>query len=160
VALVLNDAIRVCSTGLQEATDAMMVALQAIEHEGVSNQAQVLVDMCAYAGTGDVLKVQTLLHLCDEHIVPPKEEKDEKKDGEEVKETPLKDDTFQALAVIGIAVVAMGEDIGSEMSLRQFNHLVCAPVYEHCFTSTEYCGLDAIWRTCHSQSRSPCPWFD
>ena len=103
-----------------------MVALQAIEHEGVSKQAQVLVDMCAYAGTGDVLKVQTLLHLCDEHIVPPKEkeEKEEKKEGEDTKETPVKDDTFQGLAVIGIALVAMGEDIGSEMSLRQFNHLV------------------------------------
>ncbi|KAI0826430.1 armadillo-type protein [Irpex lacteus] len=112
--------------GLQDATDAILVALQAIEHEAVSNQAQVLVDMCAYAGTGDVLKVQTLLHLCDEHIVPPKEkeEKEEKKDGEEAKETPVKDDTFQALAVIGIALVSMGEDIGSEMALRQFNHLM------------------------------------
>ncbi|KAI0694186.1 armadillo-type protein [Cytidiella melzeri] len=112
--------------GLQEATDAIMVALQAIEHEAVSNQAQVLVDMCAYAGTGDVLKVQKLLHLCDEHIVPPKEkdEKDDKKDGEEAPENALKDDTFQALAVIGIALVAMGEDIGSEMAIRQFNHLM------------------------------------
>jgi 26S proteasome regulatory subunit N1 len=34
------------------------------------------------------------------------------------------DDTFQAFAVIGIALVAMGEDVGAEMSLRQFNHLV------------------------------------
>ncbi|KAI0088858.1 armadillo-type protein [Irpex rosettiformis] len=114
--------------GLQDATDAIMVALQAIDHDAVSNQAQVLVDMCAYAGTGDVLKVQTLLHLCDEHIVPPKEkeekEKEDKKEGEETNEAPVKDDTFQALAVIGIALVAMGEDIGSEMALRQFNHLM------------------------------------
>lgn len=107
-----------------------MVALQAIEHEAVSNQAQVLVDMCAYAGTGNVLHVQKLLHLCDEHIAPPKdkEEKDEKKDkegdSEETKEAPPKDDTFQALAVIGIALVSMGEEIGADMSLRQFNHLV------------------------------------
>ena len=28
------------------------------------------------------------------------------------------------LAVLGIALITMGEDIGSEMSLRTFNHLV------------------------------------
>lgn len=43
-------------------------------------------------------------------------------------ETPKKEeenDTFQTFAVLGIAIVAMGEDIGAEMSLRHFNHLVC-----------------------------------
>ncbi|KAF9050814.1 26S proteasome regulatory complex, non-ATPase subcomplex, Rpn1 subunit [Hymenopellis radicata] len=33
-------------------------------------------------------------------------------------------DTFQAFAVLGVALIAMGEDIGAEMSLRQFNHLM------------------------------------
>ena len=32
--------------------------------------------------------------------------------------------SHQALAVLGIALIAMGEDIGAEMSLRTFNHLV------------------------------------
>ena len=40
------------------------------------------------------------------------------------KEKEKKDDTFQAFAVMGIALVAMGEEIGSQMALRQFNHLV------------------------------------
>ena len=30
----------------------------------------------------------------------------------------------QALAVLGIAIIAMGEEIGAEMALRTFNHLV------------------------------------
>lgn len=30
----------------------------------------------------------------------------------------------QAVAVIGIALIAMGEDVGAEMALRQFQHLV------------------------------------
>ena len=112
--------------GHQDATDAIISALQAIEHEGMSNQAQVLVDMCAYAGTGNVLKVQQFLHLCDEHYHTSKDDDDdkEKKEGEEAEDKPLKDDTFQALAVIGISLVAMGEEIGAEMVLRQFNHLV------------------------------------
>ena len=29
--------------------------------------AKVMVDMCAYAGTGNVLKIQELLHICSEH---------------------------------------------------------------------------------------------
>ncbi|KAF7797058.1 hypothetical protein EIP86_008250 [Pleurotus ostreatoroseus] len=114
--------------GHQDATDAIIVALQAIEHEAISSQARVLVDMCAYAGTGNVLKVQSILHLCDEHLVKKEKEdekeekKDEKKEGEE--EQPVKDDTFQAFAVMGIALVAMGEDVGSEMAMRLLSHLM------------------------------------
>jgi hypothetical protein len=36
--------------------------------EQVSKYAQVVLDSCAYAGTGNVLKVQELLGLCGEHI--------------------------------------------------------------------------------------------
>ncbi len=141
--------------GLQDATDAIIVALQAIEHEAISKQAQILVDMCAYAGTGNVLKVQTLLHHCDEHIVKKeKEEKKEDESGEETKEEqPQKDDTFQAFAVLGIALVAMGEEIGSEMSLRQLNHLV--RVIETCVAppilQLTYSRSDAIWRANHPE---------
>ncbi|RDX54613.1 26S proteasome regulatory complex, non-ATPase subcomplex, Rpn1 subunit [Lentinus brumalis] len=113
--------------GLQDASDATIATLKAIEHQ-ISQTAVVLVDMCSFAGTGNVLKVQELLHYCDEHIdKTPKEKKDddEKKDDKDATpEEPPKDDTFQAFAVIGIALVAMGEEIGSEMSLRQFNHLM------------------------------------
>lgn len=30
-------------------------------------QVSTLVDVCAYAGTGNVLKIQKLLHMCSEH---------------------------------------------------------------------------------------------
>lgn len=119
-------------TGIQDGADATIATLQVIEHP-IAKQAEVLVDMCSFAGTGNVLKIQTLLHHCDEHIdksPKPKEdgkEKDkdkEKEKVEEAKDERPKDDTFQAFAVLGIALVVMGEEIGSEMSLRQFNHLV------------------------------------
>ncbi|KAH9916726.1 armadillo-type protein [Epithele typhae] len=107
--------------GIQEGSDATIATLKAIEHQ-ISQTAVVIVDMCSFAGTGNVLKVQELLHYCDEHIdKSPKEKKDDK---DATPEEPPKDDTFQAFAVIGIALVAMGEEIGSEMSLRQFNHLM------------------------------------
>ncbi|KAF9255501.1 26S proteasome regulatory complex, non-ATPase subcomplex, Rpn1 subunit [Marasmius fiardii PR-910] len=132
--------------GQQDACDATLETLKAIDHP-ISKTAQVLVEACAFAGTTNVLRVQKMLHRCDEHIVPQKdkdkdekddkEKKDDKKDGEEKKEGDEKkdgekkeeakkpqDDTFQAFAVIAVALISMGEDIGSQMSLRQFNHLM------------------------------------
>jgi len=84
------------------------------------------VDACSFAGTGNVLRVQAMLHHCDEHVEKEKEkEKEENKDDkEEKKDEPKVDDTFQAFAVLGIALIAMGEDVGAEMSMRQFNHLM------------------------------------
>lgn len=114
-----------CVTGLQEQSDATIETLKAIDHP-VSKQAQILVEACSFAGTGNVLRVQAMLHHCDEHVEKEKEkEKEENKDDkEEKKDEPKVDDTFQAFAVLGIALIAMGEDVGAEMSMRQFNHLV------------------------------------
>jgi 26S proteasome regulatory subunit N1 len=118
-------------TGLQDRSDATIETLKTIEHP-ISKQAQILVEACSFAGSGNVLRVQAMLHHCDEHIEKEKEkEKEENKndsDNEEKKDEPKVDDTFQAFAVLGIAMIAMGEDIGAEMSMRQFNHLVGSSV--------------------------------
>ena len=90
----------------QEDADVVIETLKVIEHH-ISKQTLVLLQACAYAGTGNVLKVQEMIHLCTDH---PDEEKE--------------DTTFQTFAVIGIALIAMGEDIGTEMAQRTFNHLV------------------------------------
>jgi 26S proteasome regulatory subunit N1 len=95
--------------GRQDASDATVEILKTIPHP-VAKQAAILTDVCAYAGTGNVLKIQTMLHHCTDHL-------------DKEKESVL----YQGLAVIGIAVIAMGEDVGAEMSLRQFNHLVRKP---------------------------------
>ncbi|KAH7104979.1 26S proteasome regulatory complex, non-ATPase subcomplex, Rpn1 subunit [Auriculariales sp. MPI-PUGE-AT-0066] len=92
--------------GRQDASDVTIETLKTIPH-ALAKQAQILVEVCAFAGSGNVLKVQSMLHHCSDHI-----------------DTSKEDDTFQAFAVLGIALIAMGEDIGAEMSLRQFNHLM------------------------------------
>lgn len=46
--------------------------------------ANTLVDVCAYAGSGNVLKVQQLLHICSEHF--DSKEKEEDKDKKEKKD--------------------------------------------------------------------------
>ncbi|KAF7350242.1 26S proteasome regulatory subunit RPN1 [Mycena venus] len=43
---------------------------------------------------------------------------------EEVKPPVESDDTFQIFSVIAVTLIAMGEDVGAEMSLRQFHCLM------------------------------------
>jgi 26S proteasome regulatory subunit N1 len=114
--------------GQQDASDATIETLKAIEHP-IAKQAQVFVDMCSFAGTGNVLKIQTMLHHCTEHLnTDDKKEEDEDEnsdeEGKEKKEEEKVDDLFQSFAVIGVALVAMGEDVGAEMSLRHMSHMM------------------------------------
>jgi 26S proteasome regulatory subunit N1 len=96
--------------GQQEEVDVIIETLKAIEHP-MSKATQVLAEACAWAGTGAVLNLQNFLHICNEHI---------EEDGDETKG----DELLQAYAVIGLSLVAMGEEIGQEMVLRQFGHLM------------------------------------
>ncbi|PSR95340.1 26S proteasome non-ATPase regulatory subunit 2 A like [Actinidia chinensis var. chinensis] len=59
---------------------------------------------CAYAGTGNVLQVQHLLGQCAQHLE--------------------KGESHQGPAVLGFAMVAMGEELGLEMAIRSLEHLL------------------------------------
>ena len=95
--------------GRQEQAEVILETLKAIDHP-MAKPAVVLVEVCAWAGTGAVLKLQELLHTCNDHI----EEGDENRG----------DELLQSYAVIGLALIAMGEDVGQDMVLRQFGHLM------------------------------------
>merc|ERR1711990_673027 len=119
--------IGLCYLQKQERADTILTALE-VAPEPLRSFANILVEVCAYAGTGNVLKIQQLLHICSE---PPKEEEEDKKEDKkdkkkDKKEKEKKDGKLSkhAAAVIGIALIAMGEDIGSEMSFRTFGHLL------------------------------------
>jgi 26S proteasome regulatory subunit N1 len=92
--------------GQQAAAEATVETLKVIESP-IAKQIEILVECCAYAGTGNVLKIQKMLHHCNDHLDPE-----------------AVDPTYQSFAVLGIALIAMGEEIGTEMALRMFNHLV------------------------------------
>jgi len=79
-----------------ERADAMLEIVRTVEHR-MGKYAEITVETCAYAGTGNVLKIQQMLHTNADH---------------------------QAVAVLGIALMTIGEDIGTEMSLRTFDHLL------------------------------------
>jgi 26S proteasome regulatory subunit N1 len=97
--------------GQQEEVDVILETLKALDHPAAKS-ASVLTEVCAWAGTGAVLKIQQLLHICNEHIED--DEGDEKKG----------DELLQSYAVIGLSLVAMGEDVGQDMILRTLGHLM------------------------------------
>lgn len=94
--------------GQMEKADAMIEALRTIEHK-ISKFAVLMLESCAYAGTGNVLKVQEMLHQCTEHLT--------------------EDADHQMVAVLGVGLITMGESVGTEMALRTFDHLLhyCEP---------------------------------
>jgi 26S proteasome regulatory subunit N1 len=71
----------------------------------IKSYIELCVESCAYIGSGNVLKVQKMLHACSDHL----EEKDA---------------AHQAVAVIGIGLIAASEEVGNEMALRSMNHLL------------------------------------
>ncbi|ETE59186.1 26S proteasome non-ATPase regulatory subunit 2 [Ophiophagus hannah] len=116
----------IVNSGKGEAIEAILAALQVVS-EPFRSFANTLVDICAYAGSGNVLKVQQLLHICSEHF--DSKEKEEEKEKKEKKDKEKKDNSadmgaHQGVAVLGIALIAMGEEIGAEMALRTFGHLL------------------------------------
>lgn len=144
--------------GRQEAAEAVMATLEVIA-DPFRTMAQTMVEICAYAGTGNVLKIQHLLHICSDHYEgaansdsnnnssekggkggkggdKEKEEGEnnnnkEKEGGEGDKKAEKVDlSSTQAVAVIGIALISMGEEIGAEMAYRSFGNLLryCEPV--------------------------------
>lgn len=124
--------------GKQEAAEAAIAALEVIP-EPFKSMSMTLVEVCAYAGTGNVLKIQHLLHICSEHYEPTNEKeeksssKDKEKKSEEKSKTEEKEKDLsskQAIAVLGIALIGMGEEIGAEMAYRTFGHLLryCEPI--------------------------------
>lgn len=89
--------------GQTEKADGMIEALRTIEHK-ISKYAVVMLETCAYTGSGNVLKVQEMLHQCAEHLT--------------------EDAEHQMAAVIGLGLITLGEDVGAEMTLRTFDHLL------------------------------------
>lgn len=92
--------------GMQKDADLMIEATQLEEFSPELRLfIKTLLTGCAYASTGNVMKVQEMMHL----IAKTKEEVNPK---------------VQSIAVIALSLIAIGEEIGSEMVLRSFDHFL------------------------------------
>lgn len=122
--------VALCYMNDRDGIDAAQAAMDVFE-EPFKTIMQTMLKMCAYAGTGDVLVVQELLRIVEEKIDNVKEEKPKdkpKKDlnhkRKEEKSNPEWDYCMgQAMAVLAVAAVSKGEEIGAEMVLRIFGHI-------------------------------------
>eukprot|EP00913_Durusdinium_trenchii_P025165 g23624.t1 len=90
--------------GQQDAAEATLSALDAITHP-LGKYAKLTVEGFAFAYSGDVLHVQKMLQACTDHL-------------EEA------ESFHQATAVLGIALIAFGEEIGAEMACRSIDHIL------------------------------------
>lgn len=91
--------------GQQSAAEASMEMCKLIPNQMTASFCELVVETCAYAGSGNVLKVQKMLHKCAEH------------------KTEEKESVHQSAAVLGVSMIAFGEETGTEMCLRMMNHL-------------------------------------
>ncbi|VFQ88011.1 unnamed protein product [Cuscuta campestris] len=89
--------------GKQESVDATAEVSKTF-HEKIRDYCEMTLLSCAYAGTGNVLKVQHFLSNCAQHHE--------------------KGETYQGPAVLGIALVAMAEELGLDMAIRSLEHLL------------------------------------
>ena len=115
-------------TGKHEAAEAIIETLRCIEHP-IGQDATVLVQACAYAASGNVLKIQEMLQTCTVNAEEDEESpEDEAEEDKEVKVKSSVPDSFEkghlSYAVLAISLISIAEDIGQEMSLRIFSHLM------------------------------------
>ncbi|KAJ9170913.1 hypothetical protein P3X46_018975 [Hevea brasiliensis] len=89
--------------GKQESVEATAEVSKTF-NEKIRKYCDMTLLSCAFAGTGNVLKVQNLLGHCAQHLE--------------------KGETHQGPAVLGIAMVAMAEELGLEMAIRSLEHLL------------------------------------
>ncbi|CBZ24022.1 proteasome regulatory non-ATPase subunit,putative [Leishmania mexicana MHOM/GT/2001/U1103] len=122
--------------GRQEAADTLLDATRALP-VAIQRYTEIVVRSCAFAATGNVVVIQSLFHVIAENDEAPEndEEKneDEAREGnaneeaaakpEEEKTAPL---NHKAAAVLGIGLVAVGEDLGMEMTKRAIIHSLLA----------------------------------
>lgn len=129
--------------GKQEGAEAMLEVIKTIEHD-IAKFAAVVVETCAYAGSGNVLQIQKLLHICAEQLGGDKDKTaeegedpaapnpaagvdpaaDEAAAEAEEEKKKNKYSMHQSAAVLGIALITMGESVGSKMAERTFQHLL------------------------------------
>ncbi|GAB5369463.1 hypothetical protein AAMO2058_001406600 [Amorphochlora amoebiformis] len=91
--------------GRGDECEAVTEATTATE-KPISKYLTLTVETCAYAGTGNVLLIQKLLKAISEHIEDEKLNK------------------HQVVAVVGLALVSMGEDLGKQMIVRSMDHIL------------------------------------
>jgi 26S proteasome regulatory subunit N1 len=118
--------------GLQNQADRLIEEISSQVTGPLGEYLKIVVETCAYAGTGDVLKVQQLLHLIAEQegqtaAGTPTQVEPADNAPEEAPTTTKETAATQqqhAAAILGIALIALGDEINTEMTIRTLDHIL------------------------------------
>lgn len=104
--------------GQKEQSETIIETLKIISHP-IGKITSVLVNIMSWSASGNVLKIQELLQLISS-------------------ESSSATASSSEMAVLGVAAIALGEDIGSEMCIRTLSHLVLSITYGQHIQHTVY----------------------
>eukprot|EP01060_Flectonema_neradi_P030768 TRINITY_DN4533_c0_g2_i2.p1 TRINITY_DN4533_c0_g2~~TRINITY_DN4533_c0_g2_i2.p1 ORF type:complete len:835 (+),score=183.39 TRINITY_DN4533_c0_g2_i2:42-2546(+) len=109
--------------GSEEGADAAIESSVAM-HPSIQKFAEAVIKICAYAGTGNVVQIQALLEVISassgkDPKPDPKDDKNKNKEAEKEKGI-----TPEMVSALGIALVAIGEPLGTEMCKRMFDSVL------------------------------------
>ena len=121
--------------GLQTQADKLIEDISAQVTGPLGEYLKIVLETCAYAGTGDVLKVQQLLHLCAEqeskNVEKPKTDNSEEAEGASSSPAAAQEPAANgaqsqqhAAAILGIALIALGDEVNTDMTLRTLDHIL------------------------------------
>lgn len=130
-----------------DAAEAIIECLRLLPDASMAKYAELTVRTCANAGSGNVMAIQEMLHICAEHLKDPEEENEDAEnednlphdgsgeseqkntdaaetEGKEKEKEKTAHPIYQSVAVLGMALIGMTERVGREMLLRAFDHLL------------------------------------
>lgn len=116
--------------GRQETADTLLDATRSLPAV-IQKYVYIIVRSCAFAATGNVVVIQSLFHVIAENEEPDDEGNDEEEKNEDSEAAPAEAEAATALnhkaaAVLGIGLVAVGEELGTEMTKRAIIHTLLA----------------------------------
>ncbi|QDZ18291.1 regulatory subunit of 26S proteasome [Chloropicon primus] len=113
--------------GKGDEVDAVLEVIKTFDKD-VSQYCTVVVETMAYAGTGNVLKVQQMLAMVSELCQPPEKanpgEKESSSEKEDNKKKDQCDGETNFVSVLAVALIALAEDVGMEMAHRNLEHIL------------------------------------
>jgi 26S proteasome regulatory subunit N1 len=91
--------------GQQSEIETIIETMGCVEHP-IGKETQLLIEISAYAGSGNMLKIQEMFN----RAIPHKEDKEEQR--------------LQSIALIGMALISIGEKMSTQMLFRNIHHIL------------------------------------
>lgn len=115
-------AIGLCVMGKPNHVSMLSSVSEVIKSKYVRQYLKICIEVCAYVGSSNILKIQELIKVCTEMEI-------KKMNGKKSQKTDKSseiccEDLIKMISVIGIGLISLGNDLNSEMVIRIFGHFL------------------------------------